>query len=110
MTQKLIRFKPYPRTKRDSRDAPMGDGYSFVCPRCGFELVHVLDARRGVGPYDDRPTAEIDLECEDGCLTTIIFGNYKGNGYCHYVYSGRISRANEWSADDQMGSETPDLQ
>lgn len=83
-----IRFLKYHRGERDSRDVPdftSNEGYAFVCPKCGLEYVHVRTCRSVPGPYDDRPAAEIELYCENGCETTVIFGNYKGLGYCHYV-------------------------
>ena len=84
-----VRFKPYHRgAVPDSRDVPPfgeTDGYAFVCPKCDSELVHVIACRMIEGPYDGRLCAEIALQCEMGCETTIIFGNYKGCGYCHWV-------------------------
>ena len=90
-----VKFKPYHRgAVPDSRDVPPLDpfdkhnGYSFKCPKCSFEYVHVEGAQLVEGPYDGRPAAEISLSCESGCLTTLIFGNYKGWGYCHWVDEG----------------------
>ncbi len=84
-----VSFKPYHRgAVPDSRDVPdftSDTAYAFHCPQCDSEYVHVVATRLVEGPYDGRPCAEIDLDCETGCTTTLIFGNYKGYGYCHWV-------------------------
>ena len=61
----------------DSRDVPPveWEGYAFPCPRCGFEFVHIIDVRAIPGPYDGRLTAEVGLSCENGCLTSLVFGS-----------------------------------
>lgn len=95
-------FKPYHRGAPGSRDVPLlyaDDGYAFHCPKCDDTYVHVLDVRLAEGPYDGRPCAEIALRCESGCETTLLFGNYKGNGYCHWVEG--IEWTNQsWRSDE----------
>ena len=82
-------IRRYHRGEPDSRDVPdvQEEGFAFPCPRCGFEFVHVKGARTLPGPYDGRLTAEIGLICENGCVVSVVFGNYKGNGY-HFWTEG----------------------
>ena len=83
-----VNFKEYHRGAPTSQDVPdIGDdsGFDFHCPQCDFEYVHVVDTRAVEGPYDGRVSAEIALICENGHETTLIFGNYKGLGYCHWT-------------------------
>ena len=84
-----LTFKRYHRgSVPDSRDVPNLDeseGYRFHCPKCDFEFVHPVGVRMVEGPYDGRLCAEIALNCENGCETTLIFGNHTGWGYCHWV-------------------------
>ena len=81
-------FMPYHRgAVPDSRDVPniWDEAYAFNCPKCDFSHVHVIAIRMVEGPYDGRPCAEIALDCEAGCQTTLRFANYKGMGYCHWI-------------------------
>ena len=84
-----VSFKRYHRGDvPDSRDVPDFDEderFAFHCPECDFEYVHIVSTRMVEGPYDGRLCAEIALSCENGCETTMIFGNYKGQGYCHWT-------------------------
>jgi len=113
------KFMPYPLGARDSRDCPPTPGFGFdlTCPQCGCELVHPLDATTFNGPYDDRLAAAVALECEtNGCPTTIIFGNYKGTGYAHWVagvgWSKNIDQHNEelrlMGLDNSLRTSDPD--
>ena len=94
-----VKFKPYRRgVPNDSRDIPNvnDEGHALHCPKCDFEYVHVFDVRLSEGPYDGRPSAEVAFECEEGHQTTVIFGNYKGLGYCHWV------EGTEWSSKERL--------
>lgn len=68
-------------------DSP-GDGDPQVlrCPACGtgYGGVHVLGADHDRDGYLGSVRATVTLECEYGCVTVIVFGNYKGNGYVYW--------------------------
>ncbi len=93
------RARPVTFTHFEGVDTPLDgseyDPYSLFCPQCRDETygLHVVAAR--IGPHGDRgrPAAQIALECEGGCVSTLVFGNHKGSGYCFWTEGARWASA-----------------
>ena len=68
--------------------SPIGEGevYTFPCPECGEEYggVHIAAVRIAPHGARMRPSAQIALSCEQGCVTTLVIGNHKGVGYAFW--------------------------
>ena len=94
--ERPVTFLPYHRgATSDSRDCPPygpDSAYTFPCPKCGSEYVHVAGMRFAEGPYDWRPCAEIAFDCESRCTPTVRFANYKGHGYAHWIDEDRAPK------------------
>ena len=72
-------------------DTP-GDGGPHVlrCPACGagYGGVHVLGADHDRDGYLGSVRATVTLECEYGCLSVLVFGNYNGNSFAYWEPRG----------------------
>ena len=81
----------------------------LCCPKCGFECIHIADARLVPPQIHQRQQAIIALDCEMGCFTTLVLGNYKGNGYSYTTDGGPWSdRRPIRNSEDEDGDEDED--
>ena len=68
-------------------DTPGDDDLHVLrCPACGtgYRGVHVVGTCYDNGGYMGSVRAHVALKCEYGCLTELVFGTYKGNGYTYW--------------------------
>lgn len=63
-----------------------GDLYVLRCPACGtgYGGVHVVGAAYDCTGHMGSVRVHVTLKCEYGCLTELVFGTYKGNGYTYW--------------------------
>ena len=110
-TRRARRARPVAFTHFEGSDTPLDgseyDPYSLFCPQCRDETygLHVVAVR--IAPHGDRgrPAAQIALECEGGCVSSLVFGNHKGAGYCFWTQGAPwaasvVDEEDDYLADD----------